>query len=79
MVEEQFVCDLDNCKGGCCIDGDAGAPLTNEELKEVNIAFEQVKHLLTREGLRTIEEGGKYVYDREFGWVTPTISNGIWI
>lgn len=77
VVEEQFVCDLDKCKGGCCIDGDAGAPLTNEELKEVNIAFEQVKHLLTKEGLRTIEAGGKYVYDREFGWVTPTISNGM--
>ena len=33
VVEEQFVCDLHKCKGGCCIDGDAGAPLTKEELE----------------------------------------------
>jgi hypothetical protein len=30
IVSEKFVCDLSRCKGGCCEDGDAGAPLTNE-------------------------------------------------
>ena len=32
VVEEQFVCDLTKCKGGCCEDGDAGAPLEDHEL-----------------------------------------------
>ena len=77
VVEEQFVCDLHKCKGGCCIDGDAGAPLTNEELEEVNAAIVHVKHLLTKEGQLVIETEGNYMYDREFGWVTPTISNGM--
>ena len=77
VVEEQFVCDLHKCKGGCCIDGDAGAPLTNDELKEVNTAFDKVKLLLNKEALQVIEREGNYVYDREFGWVTPTISNGM--
>lgn len=77
VVEEQFVCDLHKCKGGCCIDGDAGAPLTNEELEEVNAAIVHVKHLLTKEGQLVIETEGNYTYDREFGWVTPTISNGM--
>jgi len=77
VVEEQFVCDLNKCKGGCCIDGDAGAPLTNDELKEVNEAYQIVKHLLNDESIRIIEQEGNYVYDREFGWVTPTISNGM--
>jgi len=77
VVEEQFVCDLNKCKGGCCIDGDAGAPLTNDELKEVNEAYQTVKHLLNDESIRIIEQEGNYVYDREFGWVTPTISNGM--
>ena len=77
VVEEQFVCDLHKCKGGCCIDGDAGAPLANDELKEVNEAFNEVKHLLNKEALQIIEQEGNYVYDREFGWVTPTISNGM--
>ncbi len=77
VVEEQFVCDLHKCKGGCCIDGDAGAPLTNEELEEVNAATEHVKHLLNDEAVQIIEQEGKYVYDREFGWVTPTMRNGM--
>lgn len=77
VVEEQFVCDLHKCKGGCCIDGDAGAPLTNDELEEVNAAIVHVKHLLTKEGQLVIETEGNYTYDREFGWVTPTISNGM--
>jgi len=77
VVEEQFVCDLHKCKGGCCIDGDAGAPLTNDELKEVNEAFSEVKHLLNKEALQIIEQEGNYVYDREFGWVTTTLSNGM--
>ncbi len=77
VVEEHFVCDLHKCKGGCCIDGDAGAPLTNDELKEVNEAFSEVKHLLNKEALQIIEQEGNYVYDREFGWVTTTMSNGM--
>ncbi len=77
VVEEQFVCDLQKCKGGCCIDGDAGAPLTNDELQEVNTAIAHVKHLLTKEAQLVIETEGNYTYDREFGWVTPTISNGM--
>jgi hypothetical protein len=77
VVEEQFVCDLAKCKGGCCIDGDAGAPLTDDELQEVNTAYEHIKHLLTKEAIQIVEQEGKYLYDREFGWVTPTISNGM--
>lgn len=77
VVEEQFVCSLEKCKGGCCVDGDAGAPLTDAELDEVIGSFEKVKHLLTAEGLATIEKVGKYVYDKSFGWVTPTINNGM--
>jgi Protein of unknown function (DUF3109) len=77
IIEEQFVCDLNKCKGGCCEDGDAGAPLTNEELEEVKNAFEQIKPFLTPEGLRELERTGLYRYDREFGWVTPTINGEI--
>jgi hypothetical protein len=77
IVEEQFVCDLDKCKGGCCVDGDAGAPLENNELKELENAYQQVLPYLTPEGIAEIKKNGKYIYDQEFGWVTPTISNGM--
>lgn len=33
VIEEQFVCDLTKCKGGCCVDGDCGAPLSEEETR----------------------------------------------
>jgi hypothetical protein len=73
VVREQFVCDLLKCKGGCCEDGDAGAPLEKSELDEINAAYEIVKPYLTDAGIREIENRGRYQYDREFGWVTPTI------
>jgi len=77
VVEEQFVCDLTKCKGGCCVDGDAGAPLENTELKELNEAYNSVLPYLSAECKLILETEGKYVFDKEFGWVTPTISNGM--
>jgi hypothetical protein len=74
VVREQFVCDLLKCKGGCCEDGDAGAPLEKSELDELNAAYEIVKPYLTPAGIKEIESQGRYQYDREFGWVTPTIN-----
>jgi hypothetical protein len=73
IVEEHFVCDLHKCKGGCCEDGDAGAPLETEELEELINNYEAIKPYLTPEGIAAIEKQGKYIYDISFGWVTPTI------
>lgn len=75
IVEEQFVCDLAKCKGGCCEEGDAGAPLEESELDLMVNLFETVKPYLTPESIAEIEKKGKYVYHREFGWVTPTLGN----
>jgi hypothetical protein len=77
VIEEQFVCDLAKCKGACCEDGDAGAPLTDEELDEIVKNYDIVKDYMTEEGKTVIEKSGKYVYDKTFGWVTPTIDNAI--
>ena len=73
VIEKQFVCDLYKCKGGCCEDGDAGAPLEKYELDELNEVYEIVRPYLTATGIKEIERNGRYNYDREFGWVTPTI------
>jgi hypothetical protein len=77
VVEAQFVCDLHKCKGGCCEDGDAGAPLMPEEKKMLDENFAVIKPYMTREGLYETERQGKYLYDREFGWVTPTVNGKI--
>jgi hypothetical protein len=77
VVEAKFVCDLSKCKGGCCEDGDAGAPLQMEEKRMLDENFEAIKPYLTKEGLAEIKRKGKYLYDREFGWVTPTVDSRI--
>ena len=75
IVEKQFVCDLAKCKGGCCEEGDAGAPLENEELDIINDVYETVKPYLKQSSIEVIERKGKYVFHDEFGWVTPTVDN----
>lgn len=77
ILEEQFVCDLDKCKGACCVDGDAGAPLESAELRELKKVFKKVQPYLTEEGIKEINRQGKYIYDAEFGWVTPLLPNGM--
>lgn len=77
VVEAKFVCDLSKCKGGCCEDGDAGAPLEKEEKKMLDQYFDVIKPYMTAEGLNEVKRQGKYLYDREFGWVTPTVNGEI--
>ena len=77
IVKEQFVCDLSKCKGACCVDGDAGAPLENEELDKLNAVYETVLPYLNAESKKELERQGRYVYDREYGWVTPTINSKV--
>ena len=77
IVEEQFVCDLNKCKGGCCVDGDAGAPLSSEELLHLNEVYDAVLPYLDEENKKELLKQGKYVYNNEFGWVTPTIESKV--
>ena len=77
IIREQFVCDLSKCKGACCVDGDAGAPLDKKELKEIDKVFDAVLPYLNQESRTEIERQGRYVYDKEYGWVTPTINSQV--
>lgn len=77
MASEQFVCDLNYCKGGCCEDGDSGAPLEKEELQILRDIYQSVKPYLSPEGIEVLEREGLFVYDQEFGWVTPTVGGRI--
>ena len=75
LIEKQFVCDLNKCKGGCCEEGDAGAPLNVDELEIVLAMYEKVKPYLSEKAIKEIGKKGKYVYSKEFGWVTPTLGD----
>jgi hypothetical protein len=77
VIEEQFVCDLTKCKGGCCEDGDAGAPLENKEKDFIKKYYDLVEPYMTKEGIKEVKQVGQFLYDREFGWVTPTLNGQI--
>ena len=77
IAKKQFVCDLSKCKGACCVDGDAGAPLDKNELKKIDEVFNAVEPYLDKRSKEEIKKQGHYVYDKEFGWVTPTINGSI--
>lgn len=65
VVEKQFVCDLNACKGACCVEGEFGAPLEKDELPILDGIYEKVKPYLSEEGIQEIEKQGKWVYIEE--------------
>ena len=65
VVEEQFICNLSACKGACCVEGDSGAPLEQEELQILEDIYEDVKPFLTDIGREPIEKKGKYQFYTE--------------
>lgn len=77
VIAEQFVCDLSKCKGACCVDGDAGAPLEKDELDRINEVYNTVLPYLNAESKKELDRQGRYVYDKEYGWVTPTINSKV--
>jgi hypothetical protein len=77
LVEEQFVCDLQKCKGGCCVDGDCGAPLTKDETKILKDIYPTIKEYLVPEYIAEINKQGTHTTDSEYGYVTPTVNGGI--
>jgi len=77
VVEEHFVCDLNKCKGGCCVDGDCGAPLTEEETNIIARIYPKIKSYLLPEYIAEIEKQGTHTTDNQYGYVTPTVNGGI--
>ena len=76
VVEKKFICDLNACKGACCVEGDSGAPLEEEEKIILAQIYKDVEPYLTEEGKAAIRELGLSVYyeeAEEFG--TPLIDN----
>lgn len=63
VFKQQFVCDLTACKGACCVEGDAGAPLTAEEVEILDKEFEIYKPYMRAEGIEAVvKEGTSYQF-----------------
>lgn len=77
VVEKQFACALEACKGACCWEGDFGAPLEEEELDILEQLFPYIKDNLSPLGRTAIELLGTAVYEKENqGWATPLLKDG---
>jgi hypothetical protein len=75
VLEKRFKCDLLQCLGNCCRYGDSGAPLLKSEVRILNEIWPSVKPYLRSEGVKTIEEKGTSVADKDQEMVTPLIRN----
>lgn len=76
VFDKKFVCDLNACKGECCVAGDAGAPLDKKELKTLDKIYELVKPYMTKEGIAAVEKQGTYVKDEDGDYTTTLVSEG---
>lgn len=75
ILEKEFVCNLSACKGSCCIEGEAGAPLLLEEASVLEDIYPKVKPFLRKEGIQAIESQGTWIRN-DFGDIeTPLVNN----
>ena len=77
VIEKQFMCNLNACKGACCWEGDFGAPLEDEEIETLQKDYQKIKPFLSKEGREVIRKKGKYTYFEEPAENgTPLLDNG---
>jgi len=75
LIEKEFVCNLNACKGECCIAGEAGAPVTEEETLILKEIYFKVKPFLGKEGIEAIENQGTHIVSERDELETPLINN----
>ena len=75
IFSEEFVCNLAKCKGICCVEGDAGAPLDANEIEILKQIYPKIKPYLLPKGIKAIEEQGTHTVDFEGDLVTPLVNN----
>jgi len=73
LLDKEFVCALDKCKGACCVEGDSGAPLELEETEILERIFEDVKPYMLREGIESVKKFGTWLIDSDGDLVTPLV------
>jgi hypothetical protein len=69
----EFVCNLEKCKGACCVEGELGAPLELDELEVMKEIQKDILPYLTEDGKKAIQEQGPYLLDEDGDYSTPTI------
>ena len=73
LIERFFCCDLDKCLGECCIEGDAGAPITEDERRQIEAILPEIFDELSPAAQREIRENGVAYIDQEGDLVTSIV------
>lgn len=76
IFDKKFVCNLNACKGECCVAGDSGAPLDKKELKLLDKVYPVVKPYMNEKGINAVEKYGTYVKDADGDYTTTLVSEG---
>ncbi len=89
ILTEMFCCDYEKCKGICCVEGDAGAPVTMDEIAEMEASLDEVWPLLSASAQSVIDKQGVAYADRDGDLVTSIVrgkecvfareENGCWL
>lgn len=74
IIEKEFVCNLGACKGECCIAGEAGAPVTEEEVSILKENYPKIKPFLRPEGIVSIAAQGTHIVSERGELETPLVN-----
>ena len=72
IFTEEFCCDLDACKGICCVEGDAGAPVTLDEIGGIEDALDTVWDDMSASAQAVVDKQGVAYTDRRASWEAKT-------
>ncbi len=76
ILEKNFICNLSACKGACCIEGDSGAPITQDELEILEAELKNIKPYLTAVSLEAIKTQNFWEKDTDGDLVTTCLPTG---
>ena len=76
IFDKKFVCDLNACKGACCIEGNSGAPLTLDEIDLLEDNIEKIKPFMRPEGIEEVDANGVFYMDEDNEAVTTLVNGG---
>lgn len=74
IITEKFCCDLDKCKGQCCVEGDAGAPLTLDEVAGIEDVLDVVWADMSASAQAVVDKQGVAYTDRDGDLVTSIVN-----
>ena len=75
LIDKCFCCDIEQCKGICCVEGDSGAPVAPDEVAELEEYYSDYKKFMTEEGVAVVENGGTFVFNGGDSFDTPLVES----